>query len=60
VNLLRLLDERPAVEVVDTGNASTNRAMLAINDALGFHQLVRWASLEVPGDEVLSRLDARA
>jgi hypothetical protein len=34
--------------------------MLAINDALGFHQLVRWASLEVPGDEVLSRLDARA
>ena len=60
VNLLRLLDERPAVEVVDTGNASTNRAMLAINDALGFRQLVRWASLEVPGDEVLSRLDARA
>jgi mycothiol synthase len=34
--LLRLLDERPEVTVVETGNASSNDAMLAINVAMGF------------------------
>ena len=34
--LQRLLRERPDVRYVDTGNASSNRAMLAINVALGF------------------------
>lgn len=33
---LRLLDERPEVEIVETGNASSNAAMLAINEAMGF------------------------
>ncbi|MBA3302925.1 MAG: hypothetical protein H0U26_03515, partial [Acidimicrobiia bacterium] len=56
VNLQRLLDERPEVEVVDTGNATTNRAMLGINDALGFRELVRWANLEVQADDLLARL----
>src|SRR5215212_251669 len=40
VNLLRLLDERPEVQVIDTGNASTNEPMLNINVALGFRPLV--------------------
>ncbi len=34
--LLRLRRERPAVATVRTGNAFSNAAMLAINDALGF------------------------
>jgi GNAT superfamily N-acetyltransferase len=39
VNLRRLLEERPAVRVVDTGNASSNEPMLNINVALGFRPL---------------------
>ncbi|HEV7656755.1 MAG TPA: GNAT family N-acetyltransferase [Mycobacteriales bacterium] len=35
--LLRLRAERPDVTEVITGNAATNRYMLAINDRLGFH-----------------------
>ena len=34
--LKRVLRERPAVRYVDTGNAGSNRPMLAINVALGF------------------------
>lgn len=34
--LLRLLDEKPAVTEIDTGNAGTNAPMLSINHALGF------------------------
>ena len=36
VNLLRVLDERPDVRTVDTGNAGSNAPMLGINHALGF------------------------
>lgn len=34
--VLRLLDERPAVQRIDTGNAGSNAPMLSINHALGF------------------------
>jgi mycothiol synthase len=34
--LLRLLDEKPAVIRIDTGNAGSNAPMLSINHALGF------------------------
>jgi hypothetical protein len=34
--LERVLQERPDVIYVDTGNAGSNRPMLAINVALGF------------------------
>jgi hypothetical protein len=34
--LQRVLRERPDVRYVDTGNAGSNRPMLAINIALGF------------------------
>jgi mycothiol synthase len=40
-NLLRLLDERPAVQVVDTENADSNEPMLNINVALGFRPLAQ-------------------
>lgn len=39
--LERVLAERPAVEVVDTYNAGSNDAMLAINRALGFRVILR-------------------
>ena len=38
-NLLRLLDERPEAQVVDTENADSNAPMLNINVALGFRRL---------------------
>ena len=38
-NLLRLLDERPEAQVVDTENADSNEPMLTINVALGFRRL---------------------
>jgi RimJ/RimL family protein N-acetyltransferase len=41
VNLLRLLDERPEVQVVDTENADSNEPMLNINVTLGFRPLAR-------------------
>jgi GNAT superfamily N-acetyltransferase len=46
VNLRRLLDERPAVEVVDTGNASSNEPMLHINVALGFRPLAEIEAIQ--------------
>lgn len=42
VNALRLLDERPEVEVVETRNAETNDPMLAINRPMGFVPVCRW------------------
>jgi GNAT superfamily N-acetyltransferase len=47
VNLRRLLDERPAVQVVDTGNASSNEPMLNLNVALGFRPLAEVEGLQL-------------
>lgn len=47
VNLLRLLDERPGVQVVDTENAGVNAAMLGINVALGFRPLADTEAVEL-------------
>jgi mycothiol synthase len=47
VNLLRLLDERPAVQVVDTENAGSNAPMLGINVALGFRPLAETESVQL-------------
>jgi GNAT superfamily N-acetyltransferase len=46
-NLLRLLDERPEVLAVDTGNATSNAPMLNINVALGFRPLVEIVTLQL-------------
>ena len=46
-NLLRLLDERPEAQVVDTGNATTNEPMLNINVALGFRPLAEEETLQL-------------
>jgi mycothiol synthase len=47
VNLLRLLDERPEAEVVDTENAGSNEPMLNINVALGFRPLAETESVQL-------------
>jgi GNAT superfamily N-acetyltransferase len=42
VNHLRLRDEHPEVEIVQTWNASSNEPMLRINRALGFEPVQRF------------------
>jgi hypothetical protein len=39
--LVRLADLEPQVRTVDTWNAETNEAMVAVNDALGYVPLAR-------------------
>ncbi len=53
VNLLRLLDERPDADGVETWNAADNEHMLAVNRALGFRPRERWPAYEL-------RLDSAA
>lgn len=59
VNALRLLDERPDVEFVDTWNAGSNEAMLAINVALGFRPLENWGDWQAGTDVVAEALSRR-
>lgn len=42
INALRLLDEKPAVDTVDTWNADVNASMLSINSAMGFQGVATW------------------
>lgn len=42
VNMLRLLDERPEVQFVDTINAANNAPMIEINRAMGFRAVLSW------------------
>jgi len=59
-NLIRLLDERPTVERVDTGNAGSNDAMLNINHAIGFRPIGVWIGYQNDVDVVAKHLeDAR-
>jgi len=48
VNHLRLRDERPDVEVVQTWNADSNEPMLRINRALGFEPVQRYQGWFLP------------
>lgn len=56
-NALRLLDERPDVEVVTTWNAGSNEPMLAINYAMGFAPLEWWGELQAEAKTVRERLE---
>jgi GNAT superfamily N-acetyltransferase len=56
VNALRLLDERPDVEFVDTWNAGSNEAMLAINISMGFRPLENWGDWQAGTDVVAEAL----
>lgn len=46
-NALRLLDEAPEVEVIETWNDGSNRWMLAINDDMGFRPVAQWHEAEL-------------
>jgi mycothiol synthase len=46
-NALRLLHERPEVREVETWNAGVNRAMLSINEAMGFRPVAEWQDWEL-------------
>lgn len=58
VNALRLLDERPGVEVVTTWNAGSNEPMLAINHAMGFAPLEWWGEWQAEAKAVRDLLTA--
>lgn len=55
-NLLRLLEEKPAVAKVDTYNAGSNDAMLSINHALGFAPIEVWVGHQADLDVVRKHL----
>ncbi|CAN5864168.1 hypothetical protein BH24ACT3_BH24ACT3_15810 [soil metagenome] len=48
VMALRLLDEAPEVEIIDTGNAESNAPMLGINVAMGFRPHARHGAWQAP------------
>lgn len=54
--LVKLLEERPATRFVDTGNATSNRPMLGINNALGFRPVEKWATWEITTPTLEARL----
>lgn len=47
-NALRLIEERPQVEQIETWNAGSNAAMLTINRAMGFRTVAEWQIWETP------------
>jgi GNAT superfamily N-acetyltransferase len=53
---LRLLDERPAAQVVDTWNQDANRPMLSINEAMGFRPHLRWQQRQFAAPDLLALL----
>jgi mycothiol synthase len=59
VNALRLLDERPEVEFIDTWNADSNQAMLSINVAMGFRPLENWGEWQAGTDAAAEALRRR-
>jgi mycothiol synthase len=46
-NALRLLEELPEVDEIETWNAKSNASMLGINRAMGFRTVAEWQSWEM-------------
>jgi mycothiol synthase len=55
--LERVLEARPQVEDVRTGNADSNDAMLGINNALGFRPYIAHMNWQMPVERVRAYLD---
>jgi len=56
--LSRVLERRPHLQKIDTGNAGSNGPMLAINHALGFRRFRRVEAWEVPVESIAKVLAA--
>ena len=56
---LRVLDERPDVTNIRTGNADSNDAMLGINRQMGYRPLLGQTTWEVPVEEAAEWLRCR-
>ena len=56
---LRVLDERPGVTSIRTGNADSNDAMLGINAAMGYRPLIGQTTWELPVAEARRWLEGR-
>lgn len=56
---IRVLDERPDVTEIRTGNADSNDAMLGINKAMGYRPMISSTTWEVPVDKVEAWLAER-
>lgn len=54
--LLKVLEDLPEVTMVETGNATSNKPMLGINNALGFKPVLTWVKYSMPADDLLARL----
>ncbi len=57
--LNRVLQQRPQVEVVRTGNANSNAPMLQINMQLGFKPYIPWCIWQVETEAVATYLASR-
>lgn len=53
---LHLLESRPMLEFIETGNAASNEAMLNINHAMGFRLAEEIGSYEAPVERLAERL----
>ena len=56
---LRILDERPGVKNIRTGNADSNDAMLGINRLMGYRPLLGQTTWELPVEVAAASLWAR-
>jgi predicted GNAT family acetyltransferase len=54
--LEQLLATKPEADVIETGNAATNAAMLAINDELGFRPFVELTTRQTDVADLAARL----
>jgi GNAT superfamily N-acetyltransferase len=57
--MLRVMDERPAVTSIRTGNADSNDPMLGINKLMGYRPLLAYTTWEVPVADVVTWLETR-
>lgn len=58
-NCLRLMDEHPEIENVDTWNAFSNEPMLGINIAMGFQIVKSYSDYQIPTDNLAKVVDER-
>lgn len=55
--LLKIMDELPDTGFIETGNATSNAPMLAINDAIGFRPVLTWVKMSIATEQLISRLE---